>query len=253
MTVIVVGLIQFAAWGSPTFNTDHWHRVLQQYVDNKGFVDYAGLSENRQDLDRFLDQVKTSGPTLTPQIFPNRQEELAYYINAYNALVFEGVLARGPEKKSVWSGLISGLNFFVRMDVELDGTSTNLRNLENDIIRAKYGDPRIHAALNCASISCPRLPRIPFSGANLDRELDDAMTEFIGSENNVFVDNELNKVFLNEIFDWFEDDFTDYEASQGSTSPNIIDYINRFRPADMLIDPGYKVDYIEYDKGINSQ
>ena len=228
-----------------------WAAVLEAYVDDRGFVDYAGLSEDREVLDRYLAQVKSTGPESNPELFPDRWHELAFYINAYNALVFEGVLARGPETESVWKGLISGLNFFVRMDILIDGQQTNLRNLENKVIRDRYGDPRIHAALNCASVSCPRLPRMPFDAENLDRELDQAMAEFVANPDHVRVQEDT--LYLSKIFDWFEEDFTDFEKSNGNTTPHITDYINRYMPAGQEISPDLKVRYVKYDKGINSQ
>ena len=228
-----------------------WAAVLEAYVDDRGFVDYAGLSKDREVLDRYLAQVKTTGPESNPELFPDRWHELAFYINAYNALVFEGVLARGPETESVWKGLISGLNFFVRMDVLVDGRETNLRNLENNIIRDRYGDPRIHAALNCASISCPRLPRKPFDANDLDRELEQAMTEFVANTDHVRIQGDT--AYLSKIFDWFEEDFTEFELSQGNSNPRITDYINRYLPAEQTISPDLKVRYVKYNKGINSQ
>ena len=168
-TWLVVAAALPIAHAATEYDPGLWATVLETYVDNRGFVDYAGLSEDREVLDRYLTQVKSTGPESNPELFPDRWHELAFYINAYNALVFEGVLARGPETESVWKGLISGLNFFVRMDILIDGKQTNLRNLENKVIRDRYGDPRIHAALNCASVSCPRLPRRPFDADILAR------------------------------------------------------------------------------------
>ena len=228
-----------------------WATVLEAYVDDRGFVDYAGLSGDREVLDQYLAQVKSTGPESNPELFPDRGHELAFYINAYNALVFEGVLARGPETESVWKGLVSGLNFFVRMDIVVDGRQTNLRNLENKIIRDRYGDPRIHAALNCASVSCPRLPRTPFDANNLDHELDQAMIEFVANPEHVRVQGDT--VYLSKIFDWFEEDFIEYEISSGNSDPHISHYINRYRSAGQKISPDLKVRYVKYDKGINSQ
>ncbi|MFT7221453.1 MAG: hypothetical protein ACI8Z1_003075, partial [Candidatus Azotimanducaceae bacterium] len=128
--------------------------VLSEYVDERGNVDYLSLYKNREVLDGYTALLANSGPESTPELFQNREEKLAFYLNAYNALVIDGVLDRGPEKTSVWRGLISGYSFFVRMRVNIDGQRTNLKLLEDDLIRAGFRDPRIHAAINCASISC---------------------------------------------------------------------------------------------------
>ncbi|NJL27166.1 MAG: DUF547 domain-containing protein [Thermoanaerobaculia bacterium] len=144
------------------FSHADWTAVLARFVDEQGQVDYEGLASDRAIFDRYVRTVETTGPTSHPELFPTRAHQLAYYLNAYNALVFQGVLARGPEKESVWSGLISGYNFFVKMKVKVDGEETTLKKLEDDVVRARFEDPRVHAALNCASIGCPRLPREAF-------------------------------------------------------------------------------------------
>ncbi len=235
------------------FNNDDWNAVLQQYVDERGFVDYQALNQNRAQLDRYVQAVKSQGPSSNPELFPTKNDQLAYYINAYNALVFEGVLNRGPEEKSVWRGLVSGLNFFIRMKIMIDGEQTNLKKLEDDIIRDGFKDPRIHAALNCASISCPRLPQVAFEADVLDQQLDEAIIEFVNDERNVRIDHKAKKVYLSKIFDWFEDDFIDYEKANGNPDPSLNSYINRYLSTDSQIPTDYKNDFVKYDKGINKQ
>ncbi len=224
------------------FSHDDWGKVLDRFVDDNGMVDYLGLAEDRELFDQYLERIKRTGPRTHPERFPNRDHELAYYMNAYNALVFEGVLARGPEEKSVWRGFISGLNFFILMDVTLEGRETNLKKLEDDIIRAEYQDPRIHAAINCASISCPRLPQEPFYGGMLQEQLDAAIKEFVNSPQHVRIDGDA--VYLSKIFDWFEEDFVAQNRS-------LVDYVNQYRQE--KISPDLSVKYLPYNKGINHQ
>ncbi|MCK7489905.1 MAG: DUF547 domain-containing protein [Anaerotruncus sp.] len=160
-------------------------RSSSGFVDEKGRVDYEALARDRAGLDAWLGRLVRQGPKSTPALFPQRNDKLAYYVNAYNALVFQGVLSRGPEKESVWKGgLVSGYSFFVAMKVRLDGETWSLKALEDDLIRKDFADPRIHAALNCASIGCPRLPREAFVPEKLDAQLDAAMREFVDDERN---------------------------------------------------------------------
>ncbi len=250
---IFLALMILSIQANAAFNNDDWNTVLGQYVNEQGFVDYQALNQNRASLDRYVDAVKTQGPKSNPELFPTKNDQLAYYINAYNALVFEGVLNRGPEEKSVWRGLVSGLNFFIRMKIIIDGEKTNLKKLEDDIIRDGFKDPRIHAALNCASISCPRLPQIAFEAEILDQQLDAAIVEFVNDERNVRLDHEAKKVYLSKIFDWFEDDFIEYEQSQGNTNPSLQSYVNRYRNPDNQIPNDYKTEFLKYNKGINKQ
>ncbi len=235
-----------------SFHHDSWAQVLDGYVDERGLVDYQRLAGNRGDLDRYLELVRRVSPDSDPRLFPSRDHELAYWINAYNAHVFAGVLDRGPETESVWTGgLISGRRFFVATDIVIGGKTTNLKKLEDDIIRGRYRDPRIHAAINCASISCPRLPRQPFTAEDLDAQLDRAMREFVTLESNVEVLRD--RVRLSKIFDWFDSDFLDDEARHGNDDPRLLDYVNRYRPEDRRFDRSLEIEFIPYNKGINAQ
>ncbi|MCG8457594.1 MAG: DUF547 domain-containing protein, partial [Holophagales bacterium] len=119
--------------GEPeSFDHSDWTRVLQRFVDERGMVDYEGLYRDRGVFDGYLRSVETYSPESNPGLFPTRDHALAYYLNAYNAQVFAGVLSRGPEKRSVWRGLISGLEFFGRMKIVIGGRRTNLKKLEDD-------------------------------------------------------------------------------------------------------------------------
>jgi hypothetical protein len=243
--------------GAEPFSHAEWTQVLQRFVDDRGYVDYVGLARDHALLDRYLARVEKVGPSNQPALFPDRAHQLAYYINAYNAHVFRGVLARGPEKETVWTGGLipgqTGYAFFVGMDIEVGGKETNLKALEDDVVRAGFQDPRIHAALNCASRGCPRLPRQAFAGATLEAELDAAMREFVAEARNVKVDTQARTVTLSKIFDWFADDFVGYEKRKGNAGGNQIDYVNRYRAADAKIPRDFAIRFFEYDKRINSR
>ncbi|MCH9648889.1 MAG: DUF547 domain-containing protein [Deltaproteobacteria bacterium] len=235
------------------FSHDVWQTVLEEFVDDEGLVDYQGLAGQREVFDGYIEAIESSSPANRPELFPTPEHSLAYYLNAYNAQVFNGVLARGPERISVWRGAVSGLKFFVRMKVVIGGEKMSLKRLEDELIREKFQDPRIHAALNCASISCPRLRRTAFRAESLQEELEEAMREFVADPRNCRVSPDERKVYLSGIFDFFPKDFLRYEQSQGNPDPRLSDYINRFRGADGQIPRDYKIEYLKYDKGINQQ
>jgi hypothetical protein len=251
--VALLGAVTAPAQAAEGFSHDDWTTVLQKFVDDQGLVDYQALSRDRATFDRYLAQVEKYSPESSPALFRSRDEQLAYYLNAYNAQVFAGVLSRGPETDSVWSGLISGYTFFQRMKVTIGGKSMSLKALEDDYVREKFGDPRIHAALNCASIGCPRLPRQAFLPESLNEQLDAAMREFVNTPRHVTVDRAAKKATISKIFDWFEGDFLSYLKRQGVSSPGILDYLNRYRAEGAEIPTDFSVDYFPYDKGINQQ
>jgi hypothetical protein len=240
---------------SDVFSHADWQLILSEYVDEHGLVDYIGLSHNQAIFNRYLSRIEEVGPRSNPELFLTADDRLAFYINAYNALTFKGVLSRGPEEKSVWTGLISGYWFFEMMKIRVEGSSTSLKSLEDDIIRAEFMDPRIHAAINCASISCPRLSKEAFTGEHLDSQLDRSMSEFVSTKSNVEIKK--NTLYLSSIFDWFEEDFVAYEEREGSVKGSdvkkVVHYINRYRSQDDQLDIDMRVRYFDYDKGINKQ
>jgi hypothetical protein len=241
------------AGAAEPFSHDVWERVLQERVDARGFVDYRGMAADRADLDRYIARLRAASPASKPELFPTRDHELAYYLNAYNAWVFWGVLDRGPEIDGVWGLLGTGWSFFVGMEIELGGRETNLKALEDEVIRTKYRDPRIHAALNCASVSCPRLPREAFTGPELDAQLDAAIEELVTDPKHLAVDRGARKVRMSKIFDWYAEDFLDYVREKGVRDPNLLDYANLYRGEAGRIPRDYAIEYLDYDKGLNAQ
>ena len=238
---------------TPPFSHRDWDSVLQQFVNEAGLVDYEGLARERSVFERYIRSIEATSPESHPGTFPGRNDGLAYYLNAYNAQVFKGVLARGPEDRSVWRGLISGYGFFVRMSIEIGGRRTNLKALEDKVIRAQFRDPRVHAALNCASLGCPRLPRHSFEPSRLEEQLDAVMREFVITPRHCRLDDATQTVTLSRIFDWFSKDFLAYERERGNSEPSLIDYINRYRPPGAQVPRTYSMRFSSYDKGINKQ
>lgn len=255
LAALAVGAFGLFAHGDTvkSFSHDDWTTVLERFVDNDGMVDYQALAKDRKVFGRYVKRIQTTSPATQPNLFPSREERLAYYVNAYNAQVFAGVLDRGPETKSVWRGLVSGLNFFVHMKVTVGGERMSLKHLEEEIILKDFKDPRVHAALNCASIGCPRLPQHAFVPEDLDTQLDAAFTEWVADPRHVRVDAARRVVSLNKIFDWFKGDFVGYEETHGNADGTVVDFINRYRADDAKIPAGYATAFLPYDKNINSQ
>ena len=252
--LVLSALLPLVLHAASKFSYEDWGKVLGRYVDARGYVNYEALVKDRGDLDRFVAAIEKTSPRSNPELFPARNDQLAYWLNAYNAQVFKGVLARGPERESVWKGgIFSGYSFFVGMDIVLGGEKLNLKKLEDKIIREGFKDPRVHAALNCASKGCPRLPEVPFDPGKLDEQLDDGMKGFVAESRNVTVDDAANTVTLSKIFDWFSGDFVAYEKAHGDPDGSQIDYVNRYRGALPKVPRDYRIRFFEYDKGVNKQ
>ena len=185
------------------FSYADWARVLEHRVDDQGLVDYEGLADARAELDRFVALVAGVGPRTRPDLFPAREDRLAYYLNAYNACVIAEVLERWP----LASVQDVELDFFRLTRYRIDGELTNLADLESDVVREVFGEPRIHFALNCASLGCPRLPREPFLGPRLEEQLASATTRFLHEARKVERAPE-NVLVLSQIFEWYAEDFS---------------------------------------------
>ena len=235
------------------FSHQDWIVVLQRFVNDEGHVDYRALSRDRADLDRYLSSIARFSPESHPHIFPSREEALAYYLNAYNAYVFKGVLDRWPNLESVWGNPIAAFNFFVLKKIVLGGEKFHLKSLEEKTILAGFQEPRAHAVLNCASISCPRMRRKAVEPDTLDTELDEAMREFVSHPKHFRLDERGRKVWVSKVFDWFSSDFLSYEERHGSNKPRIVDFVNRFRDFGEQVPRSYKVEYLRFDKGLNKQ
>lgn len=217
-----------------------WSRVLERYVNDRGQVDFRGLARDPADLNAYVDYIARVSPVSAPQSFPTREARLAYYINAYNALAMFNVVRMGiPESLTGWTKL----RFFWLNQFQVGGESMSLYNLENRIIRP-MGDERVHFALNCMSVGCPRLPREPFAAARLEEQLDREARRFFGEARNLQIDSKHDIARVSEIVKFYTEDFL-------RKSPSLIAYIDRYAPE--KVPEGYAVTFIEYDWTVNAQ
>ena len=259
---LVPALLGVAALlGGPTpqqtpFHYNPLQRVLTRHVGADGRVDYAALKQNRGDLDRMIEQISAVSPDNKPQLFPTREAKLAYWINAYNAWILRVVADNYPTSSITKIGLIPYGAFFVKR-VRLGGEQMTLRSLENDIIRARFHDPRIHFAVNCASASCPPLSARVYLPDTLDEQLDSAARAFINDDRQVNFDVAGNRIGLSKIFDWYASDFTESLSSTPGGKRTVMDYIRIYltnaRRQVLARIPNAKVSYQDYDWSLNDQ
>lgn len=217
-----------------------WTKVLQREVDGEGRIDFADLVTDHRDLDRVVAFVAKVDPKSDPQRFPDRASRIAFYLNAYNALAMHGVVAGGVPSSL---GGLRKVTFFYLQRFTIGGTSMSLYTFENDVIRP-IGEERIHFALNCMVVSCPRLPRTAFTAVSLERDLDAATRQFVGLSHNVQVDADARTVALSGIFDFYTKDFLAH-------APSLIDYVNRFRTNPVSRE--FTVRFIPYDWTVNTR
>lgn len=202
-----------------------WSACLRGAV-SEGVVNYGEL-DRRGCVGPVLAALRHTGPRTHPSEFEDRSERLAYYINAYNVLVVFAVLDHGVRRSihevhGLWS-LEPGMAFFWSQRFWLDGDLVSLYGLENDILRSEFDDPRIHAAINCASASCPALTDGAYQAEHIERQLDDAARRFATGPVHVHIDGATGQIALSSIYQWYADDF-----SRAGTLEGTLDWIERY-------------------------
>ena len=210
------------------FDTSAYALVLEKYVTPSGEVRYAELKSSTADLDSFVRQLAAVSPENRPDLFPTAAARMAYWINAYNAFVIHAVLRAYPLESVRDMKLGFGLLFFKRALFVAGGKRYSLDDIEHGILRRQFADPRIHFAVNCASLSCPSIRREPYAAERLEEQLEEAAREFIGKEDNVWMRGDV--LFLSKIFDWYGEDFLKALGRDGLENPTLADYVVRYLP-----------------------
>jgi len=139
-----------------------------------------------------------------------REEQMAFLINAYNAFTVEKILTRYPDLRSIWDfGKVFG-NPFKDEFFSLLGRKMSLDGIEHGLLRKNYREPRVHYAVNCASVGCPMLREEAYVAARLERQLEEQATRFLSDRSrNRYRDGRLE---VSKIFDWFKEDFEPRQA-----------------------------------------
>jgi Protein of unknown function, DUF547 len=205
-------LIALAACAAQAQGFDHnhaaWDALVRQHVrwlpDNKqSRVDYAAFARDRAALKSVLDSYSAVSAADFERWPP--PQRMAFLINAYNAFTVELVLTKYPDLKSI-KDLGSLLKSPWKQEFfSLLGAKHHLDWIEQEELRPKYADPRVHGALNCASIGCPALRNEAFTAARLEAQLDDGMLRFLGDRSrNRVKDGTLE---VSPIFKWYREDF----------------------------------------------
>lgn len=211
-----------------------YNGLLGKYVTNSG-VRYAAWKNNAADMKAIQDVVNAVAREKPVSL--SKKDQLAFYLNAYNAWILHEALGRYPTT-SVKDLLFT---FFTCQRLKVGGEEMSFDYLEKDIIRAKFAEPRIHFALNCASRSCPPLYQEAFSGDQLDSQLEAVAVAFVNSTRGVAYYADRKTAELSAIFDWYRDDF------KGVGGP--VAFINKRRHGSLPNDT--RIGYQEYDWSLN--
>jgi Protein of unknown function, DUF547 len=193
-----------------------WDALVKKHVrwlpDNKqSRVDYAGFARDRAELKKVLDTL-SAVPKAEFDAWPKPQR-MAFLINAYNAFTVEVILTKWPDLKSIKELGLFNRGPWKNEFFTLLGAKRHLDWIEHEELRPKYAEPRVHAAVNCASIGCPALRTDAFTASKLESQLEDGMIRFMGDRTRNRVAG--GKLEVSSIFKWFKEDF---EKGQGGFS-----------------------------------
>ncbi len=211
-------------------NHSSYNALLYKYVSNEGNVNYDALKKD--DAKSLRDYIVSLGKNLPNESW-SKEEKLAFWINAYNALTIDLILRNYPinsikDIKDPWDQRLwkFGKKWY------------NLNDIEHQILR-KMNEPRIHFAIVCASFSCPKLQNEAFTAINLEKQLTSATKEFLNDSKR----NQIgaNSIKLSKIFQWFAKDF----KQDGS----LIVFLNLY--SDIKISPNAKKRFMDYNWNLN--
>jgi hypothetical protein len=248
-SAVLVAMLVAATARSETFDETLYAAILGEFTrpvnDVAGVrVDYAGLARANA-WKRLMANVEQTDP----RTLSSRAERLAYWINVYNVLAIDTVVRHYPvdsirDVGSFWNPV------WKHPASRIAGRAVSLHHVEHEILRP-LGDPRIHAAIVCASTSCPTLRRDPYRASTIDAQLDEAMRRFLADrDKGLRIERSDATLHLSRIFDWFSEDF----AGGGGVIPSVTAYLSGDDRVWMenhgsLAD----VEYLDYDWNLNGQ
>jgi Protein of unknown function, DUF547 len=204
--------LALAAFAGTALAFDHshpaWSELLKKHVllmdgGTASRLNYAGIAQERAALRGYLETL--SRVSESEFAAWSKPEQMAFLINAYNAHTVEKILTRYPNLKSIWDfGRFFG-NPFRDEFFSLLGSKMSLDGIEHGMLRKRYGEPRVHYAVNCASIGCPMLREEAYVAVHLEKQLEEQARRFLSDRSrNRFRDGRLE---VSKIFDWFKEDF----------------------------------------------
>lgn len=225
--------------------------LLRKHVTPEGAVNYKGFIEDSDEFNAYLTLLEKNHPNKSW----SRDEQLTYWINAYNAYTVKLIVDHYPTKsiKDIKKGIPFVNSVWDLKFINIEGEEYDLNNIEHDIIRKEFDEPRIHFAVNCASYSCPRLRNEAFTAERLEEQLEDQTRKFFNDKrkNNII---SKDKIVLSSILKWYSTDFTDKGffsrlfGGKGRTQ-NLINFVNPY--VDIDINKDADIEFMDYRWDLN--
>jgi hypothetical protein len=233
-----------------------WDALLKKHVkwlpDNKqSRVNYKGFAADRAELKKVLEGFSAASMAQFGAFSKDQQQ--AFLINAYNAFTVEHILSKYPDLKSIKDLGSLVQSAWKKKFFTLLGEERHLDWIEHEQLRPKYAEPRIHVAVNCASIGCPALFPEAFTAAKLDAMLEDGMRRFIGDRTRNRYDN--GKLQVSNIFKWFKEDFEKGNKGFGKVEDVFAKYADLLTTDEtarnQIKAKAVPISYLDYDWNLN--
>jgi hypothetical protein len=231
-----------------TMHYGNWSSLLAQIVTADGKVDYPHLVEHRALLDQIVAEFSAASPESDPEAFPDDEDKLAYWLNAYNAFTLNAIVDEYPIT-SVWKTRDGA--FFRRRRHIAGGRAVSLDDIEHEILRGRFAEPRIHFAINCGSNGCPAMRTSAFEPSGLNETLRAATAQFLASEWNCRIDREKRRVYVSRIFKMYAEDFAGDAGTAREYQRGVLQFIAQHLGLAPESIGGYEVLYNVYDWGLN--
>ena len=249
------------------FSFQDYAAVLKVHVDERGMVNYEDLKAQRQRLDSFIAALGTADPEEYDTW--DEKEQIALWINAYNALTLVTIIDHYPIEPVFFELPLLPENsirqipgVWDQLQFTVIGRKLTLDQIEHEILRKEFSEPRVHMALVCAAISCPPLRNEPFAGHKLDNQLDDQTRRFLSGPWMFRIERDRRRVFLSSIFDWYGEDFVrpygtnEKFAGHSPAERAVLNFVSRYLDVgdrEYLAREKYKIKYLYYDWSLNKQ
>jgi hypothetical protein len=248
---VVLGRIWPATDLVPIEKIDHrdWDRLLRQYVDEAGHVDYSawkGTPDAVRALDAYLNSLSRANPALAA----GREMRLAYWINAYNAVTIRGILREYPTASiQNHTSRLRDFNIWRDLLLRVGERDYSLGQIENELLRPLQ-EPRIHFAIVCASRGCPRLLNRAYQSSNLEQQLRENSRNFFADPQKLDYDSSTGRLRLSPILKWYAKDFGGSGAEMLKTiAPYLPDGMSQQLPAGGSL----SADFLDYDWSLNDR
>ena len=236
---LITGLVA-NGWSTQAIDNSIYNELLGKYVKD-GVVNYQGFQTEEVLFDKYLKVLENVDSKIL-----SRNEQFAFYINAYNSWTIKLILGGYPGIKSIKDLGNIFKSPWKKKICRIDGKIITLDDIEHNILRPRFKDTRVHFAINCAAKSCPPLRSEPYRGDELDQQLDEMTRAFINDlENNRLEDHTL---YVSSIFKWFAEDF----------NKDIVSFFLKYAKGDLKEQleankEKIRVKYLDYDWSLNGK